>query len=124
MKQLLKKQYDGYHFSEAMQDIYNPFSIINVFADGKLYDYWYQSGTPTYLAKLLEGHAVNMQRLTGRSYREEYFQNYKADKEEPLAMFYQSGYLTIKEYNARDNLYRLDYPNDEVRRGFEFLVSE
>ena len=123
MRAVLKKQYDGYHFSSRMTDIYNPFSIINAFQRMELGDYWYQSGTPTYLAKLIEGNSINMQRLTGRKYRQEYFQNYKADKEEPLAMFYQSGYLTIKEYDARDNLYRLDYPNDEVRRGFVLLTA-
>ena len=64
MKSLLKKQYDGYHFSEALLDIYNPFSIINAFDKLKLDNYWYKSGTPTYLVKLLGGHHVNMQKLT------------------------------------------------------------
>ena len=65
MKKVLKKQYDGYHFSNNLQaDIYNPFSIINAFNKMELEDFWYKSGTPTYLAKLLEGHNVNMQKLT------------------------------------------------------------
>ena len=123
MKAILKKQYDGYHFSEQMLDIYNPFSIINAFSKNRIDDYWYRSGTPTYLAKLLEGHQVNMQRLTGRDYEPQYFMDYRADAEDPLAMFYQSGYLTIKGYDKRDRVYSLDYPNDEVRKGFVALLA-
>lgn len=123
MKEMLKKQYDGYHFSKKMIDIYNPFSIINAFDLKNIDDYWYRSGTPTYLAKLLEGHHVNMQKLTERAYKTEYFMDYRADAEDPLAMLYQSGYLTIKAYDMRRRMYKLDYPNDEVRRGFVSLMA-
>ena len=123
MKDILKKQYDGYHFSEKMLDIYNPFSIINAFDLKNIDDYWYRSGTPTYLVKLLEGHNVNMQKLLDEEYRPEYFMDYRADVENPLAMFYQSGYLTIKGYDIRDRMYTLDFPNDEVRRGFAVLLA-
>ncbi|MDY3796809.1 MAG: AAA family ATPase [Agathobacter sp.] len=123
MKEILKKQYDGYHFSEKMLDIYNPFSIINAFDLKRIDDYWYRSGTPTYLVKLLEGYNVNMQKLLDEEYRPEYFMDYRADVENPLAMFYQSGYLTIKGYDIRDRLYSLDFPNDEVRRGFAVLLA-
>ena len=68
MKAELKKQYDGYHFSNALLDVYNPFSIINAFNKMDIDNYWYKSGTPTYLVKLLEGHHVNMQKLTSRPY--------------------------------------------------------
>ena len=123
MKEILKKQYDGYHFSKKMLDIYNPFSIINAFDLKNIDDYWYRSGTPTYLVKLLEGHHVNMQKLTARAYKTEYFMDYRADAEDPLAMLYQSGYLTIKGYDMRRRMYKLDYPNDEVRRGFVSLMA-
>ena len=124
MKKVLKKQYDGYHFSNNLQaDIYNPFSIINAFNKMEIEDYWYESGTPTYLAKLLEGHNVNMQKLTSQTYTSYYFSEYRADSEDPLAMLYQSGYLTIKEYEKRRRVYRLDFPNDEVRKGFVSLIS-
>ena len=123
MKEILKKQYDGYHFSKKMLDIYNPFSIINAFDLKNIDDYWYRSGTPTYLVKLLEGHNVNMQKLTSRAYKTEYFMDYRADAEDPLAMLYQSGYLTIKAYDMRRRMYNLDYPNDEVRRGFVSLMA-
>lgn len=125
MKADLKKQYDGYHFSSALHDVYNPFSIINVFNNGELSDYWYRSGTPTYLARLIEGHNVNMQRLLNESYAPANFMDYRADAEDPLAMFYQSGYITIKqvEREGRLQFYKLDYPNDEVRRGFVNLIG-
>ena len=123
IKRLLKKQYDGYHFSEDMLDIYNPFSIINAFGKMKIYNYWYSSGTPTYLVKLLEDHNINMQKLTSGEYEREYFSDYRADTEEPLAMLYQSGYLTIKGYDDIDEVYKLDYPNDEVRKGFVALIA-
>lgn len=123
MKSLLKKQYDGYHFSEALLDIYNPFSIINAFNKLKLDNYWYKSGTPTYLVKLLEGHHVNMQKLTSRPYESQYFVDYRADAENPLAMLYQSGYLTIKGYDRHYGEYTLDYPNVEVRKGFVALMA-
>jgi hypothetical protein len=124
MKKVLKKQYDGYHFSENLEtDIYNPFSILNAFDSNKTEDYWYESGTPTYLEKLMEGHKVNMQKLIGRSYARKYFIDYRADKEEPLAMLYQSGYLTIKGYDRRRSVYKLDFPNDEVRKGFVSLIG-
>ncbi len=124
MKAVLKKQYDGYHFSEALIDIYNPFSIINAFNKLKLDNYWYQSGTPTYLVKLLEGHHVNMQKLTSRPYESQYFVDYRADAEDPLAMLYQSGYLTIKAYDRCYGEYTLDYPNVEVRKGFVALFAK
>ena len=123
MKTKLKKQYDGYHFSNALLDIYNPFSIINALNKLDIDSYWYKSGTPTYLVKLIEGHNVNMQKLTSRGYESQYFVDYRADAEEPLAMLYQSGYLTIKSYDRRYGEYMLDYPNVEVRKGFGTLMA-
>lgn len=123
MKLELKRQYDGYHFSKDLIDVYNPFSIINAFDKMDIDNYWYQSGTPTYLAKLLEGHHVNMQKLTSRPYESQYFVDYRADAEDPLAMLYQSGYLTIKSYDKRYREYTLDYPNVEVRKGFVTLMA-
>ena len=124
MKKELKKQYDGYHFSSNLStEIYNPFSIINAFKKMFIDDYWYKSGTPTYLAELLEGHSVNMQKLTGQAYESRYFVDYRADAEDPLAMLYQSGYLTIKGYDKRYREYILDFPNDEVRRSFVTLTA-
>ena len=123
MKEKLKMQYDGYHFSRRMLDVYNPFSLINAFETNTIEDYWYESGTPTYLAKLMSGHDINMQKLTGRAYERKYFIDYRADVEDPLAMLYQSGYLTIKGYDKDYQEYLLDFPNDEVRKGFVTLIA-
>lgn len=98
MKAILKRQYDGYHFSPAMEDIYNPFSLLNAFAKKMLRDYWFASGTPTYLVRLLNHTNEQVNDLTGKYYDSSDFIDYKADVEQPLPMIYQSGYLTVKGY--------------------------
>ena len=123
MKLRLKKQYDGYHFSDKMTDIYNPFSLLNAMDSKRIYDYWFRSGTPTYLIRLLNHFNENMNELTGKYYSMEEFVDYKADVEKPLPMIYQSGYLTIKDYNMRRNRFLLDFPNDEVKNGFLTMVA-
>ena len=123
MKSMLKAKYDGYHFSPKMLDIYNPFSLLNAFAKKQLDDWWFRSGTPTYLMRLLAHSGESLDDLTGKYYPTSSFIDYRADKEMPLPMIYQSGYLTIKDYERDDNAYLLDFPNDEVRTGFVTLVA-
>ena len=123
MKAFLKKQYDGYHFGENLIDIYNPFSILNAFSAQKVDDYWFRSGTPSYLVRLLNHTQENMNELTNRYYTTQQFIDYKADIEMPLPMIYQSGYLTVKDCNLRRNTYLLDFPNDEVKNGFLTLIA-
>ena len=123
MKQMLKRQYDGYHFSDRMTDIYNPFSLLNALDSHRLYDYWFRSGTPTYLIRLLAHFNENMNELTGKYYGMEEFIDYKADTERPLPMIYQSGYLTIKDYDRDFNTFLLDFPNNEVKSGFLTMVA-
>lgn len=123
MKQLLKQQYDGYHFSSRLVEVYNPFSLLNAFKMQELRDYWFSSGTPTYLIRLLNHTKENLDELTGRYYGPEEFIDYKADLEKPLPMIYQSGYLTIKDYNWEDNTFLLDFPNNEVKKGFVSMVA-
>ena len=123
MYMLLKKQYDGYHFSEKMIDIFNPYSVLNALNDRKLDEYWFASGTPTYLIKLLDRNKTNIQEILSKSYAKKYFMDYKTDTEDPLAMIYQSGYLTIKGYDSEDFTYALDFPNNEVRNGFIDLLA-
>ncbi len=120
-----KAMYDGYHFSPAMTDIYNPFSLFSAFNEGNLRNFWFSTGTPTYLLRLINEHNVDMSQLLDEEYRDDYFMDYRANSEEPLAMLYQSGYLTIKEVirqQDESNLYRLDYPNLEVKRGFVTML--
>ena len=119
----LKKQYDGYHFTEEMTDIFNPFSVLNALNDKKLDNYWFASGTPTYLIKLIDRGKTDMQEMVSRQYEKGYFMDYKADVEDPLAMIYQSGYLTIKGYDETREQYKLDFPNNEVRNGFVTLLA-
>ena len=123
MKEFLKRQYDGYHFSDELTDIYNPFSLLNAFSSQRIDDYWFRSGTPTYLIRLLSHTQENLNELTGRYYTTQQFIDYKADVEMPLPMIYQSGYLTVKAHNMRRNTYLLDFPNDEVKNGFISLLT-
>ena len=123
MKFLLKQKYDGYHFSDNMTDVYNPFSLLNALDSLRLQDYWFSSGTPTYLIRLLAHFKENMNELTGKYYRTEEFIDYKADVEQPLPMIYQSGYLTIKDYDMRRNTFLLDFPNNEVKNGFLTAIA-
>ena len=123
MKALLKQQYDGYHFGPKLTDIYNPFSILNALASQMLMDYWFRSGTPTYLIRLLNHNRENLNELTGKYYDPSQFIDYKADIEMPLPMIYQSGYFTIKGYNRRQNTFLLDFPNNEVKKGFVTMIA-
>ena len=123
MLEMLKRRYDGYHFSGNLTDVYNPFSLLNAFAKKELRDYWFASGTPTYLVRLLNHTHEDLDELTGRYYEPREFVDYKADVERPLPMIYQSGYLTIKDYNLRRGTFLLDFPNNEVKNGFVSLVA-
>ena len=120
---LLKKKYDGYHFGDEMIDIFNPFSILNCFNKLQLRNFWFASGTPSYLVRLLAHCNENINELVGKYYDASQFIDYKADVEQPLPMIYQSGYLTIKDYNERLYTYKLDFPNEEVRNGFIDAVA-
>ena len=123
MKQRLKLQYDGYHFSDRLTDVYNPFSLLNALDSRRIYDYWFRSGTPTYLIRLLAHFNENINELTGKYYRPEEFVDYKADVERPLPMIFQSGYLTIKNYDFQFNTFLLDFPNNEVKNGFLTMLA-
>ena len=123
MRRRLKQQYDGYHFSKRMTDIYNPFSLLNAFDRKSVDNYWFSTGTPTYLIRLLSHFRENMNELTGKYYAPEEFIDYKADVERPLPMIYQSGYLTIKAYDRDFNTFLLDFPNNEVKNGFLTMLS-
>lgn len=119
----LQQHYDGYHFGETMTDIYNPFSILNALDTQAIRDYWFASGTPTYLIRLLNHSNEQINELAGKFYNPAMFVDYKADVERPLPMIYQSGYLTIKEYDREMGEFLLDFPNNEVRKGFLARVA-
>lgn len=121
----LEKQYDGYHFCEdTTVGLFNPFSLLNVFQKLKFGNFWFQTGTPTYLVDLLKQSDYDLRLLiNGMEVTASAFSEYRAEVNNPLPMIYQSGYLTIKHYDREVGLYTLKFPNDEVRYGFlNFLV--
>jgi hypothetical protein len=122
-KSQLKQRYNGYHFSKRMTDIYNPFSLLNTFKSEDARDYWFASGTPSYLMRLLAHSNEDIQGIIARSYEAQEFVDYRATVEAPVPMIYQSGYLTIKGYNREDDEYKLDFPNHEVASGFLTLLA-
>lgn len=123
VRSVLKQQFDGYHFSSRLNGVYNPFSLLNTFQKKQINDYWFASGTPTYLVRLLHHCNESLDDLTGRYYEREQFIDYRANAQQPLPMIFQSGYLTIKAFNQRRRQYLLDFPNDEVKKGFVSLVA-
>ncbi len=113
----LKNNYDGYHFVWPSPDIYNPFSLLNAFADGKLNSYWFGSGTPTYLIEMLRKYHVSPQHIGSREAMASSFDAPTERMTDITPLLYQSGYVTIKDYDEAVELYTLDIPNKEVRIG-------
>ena len=113
----LKENYDGYHFTSPSPDIYNPFSLLNAFADGKFNSYWFGSGTPTYLVKMLDKFGVKPSEIGRRQLKSSVFNAPTETMTDAVPLLYQSGYITIKDYNKMLDLYTLDIPNKEVRLG-------
>ncbi|MDR1631781.1 MAG: ATP-binding protein [Dysgonamonadaceae bacterium] len=115
----LKKQYDGYHFSKVSEDIYNPFSLLNTFAKLDFGDYWFETGTPTFLIRMLRDIDFNVRSLENDvQMPSDLITDYQAGDENPVPILYQSGYLTIKRYDREFNEYTLGFPNEEVKYGF------
>mgnify|MGYP003016728326 FL=1 len=113
----LKENYDGYHFTFPSPDIYNPFSLLNAFADGKFGSYWFGSGTPTYLIKMLEKFGVEPSEIGNNHAEVSAFDAPTETMTDIIPLLYQSGYITIKDYDESIDLYTLDIPNKEVRLG-------
>ncbi|UTC83656.1 ATP-binding protein [Treponema denticola] len=119
MLEELKKRYDGYKFSVLGESVYNPFSILNTLNSGELKNYWFSTGTPTFLVNYLKDAHYNIPDLDGNvELNEAGIELYRADAKNPLPILFQSGYLTINEYIEEVNMYRLGFPNDEVRYSF------
>lgn len=115
---LLKRNYDGYHFSYDCPDIYNPYSIINAMENRRIGAYWALSGMPTLLAKILQKKDYDLTKLNGTLANEIQLSGIDNVKAGLIALFYQAGYLTIKQYNKRLKLYSLGFPNVEVESSF------
>ena len=114
----LKDNYDGYHFSAKSPDMFNPYSLLNCFADNEFNDYWFSSGTPTYLLNMMRKYEVMPTDVITRV--EADASEFDAPTENMttiMPLLYQSGYITIKDYNRAYNYYTLDVPNKEVKVG-------
>lgn len=115
----LTRLYDGYRFSEyATVGMYNPFSLLGVMSYKVFKNYWFASGTPTFLVEMLKQTDYDLRDLDGIEVSSAALINYRANSKEPVPMIYQSGYLTIKKYDERFQMYTLGFPNEEVRYGF------
>ena len=117
--ELLKENYDGYHFCAGSEDIYNPFSLLNAFSDRRFGSYWFETATPTYLIERLERKPIEERELDRMEYVSlNEFNDSPELTDNPIPLLYQTGYLTIKDYDRSLDSYTLGYPNKEVRTGF------
>ena len=119
----LKTNYDGYHFTENAIGMYNPFSLLNTFANRRFGSYWFETGTPTYLVELLKLHHFPIEDLEHIVTSQPVLDSIDTASTDPIPVIYQSGYLTIKGYNRMFENYTLGFPNREVEQGFfKFLL--
>ncbi|WP_455585622.1 ATP-binding protein [Bacteroides sp.] len=119
----LKACYDGYHFTHNSIGMYNPFSLLNAFKRKEFGSYWFETGTPTYLVKLLKKHNYDLERMAHEETDAQVLNSIDSESTNPIPVIYQSGYLTIKGYDERFGMYRLGFPNREVEEGFiRFLL--
>ena len=118
MREMLRQTYDGYHFSEESPDIYNPFSLMKAFNQRQLKNYWFESGTPSYLLKQMRRFRTDITKLDDLQVPASAFDQPTENMRNALPLLYQSGYLTIKDFDFLDQTYTLGIPNKEVRVGF------
>ena len=119
----LQRRYDGYHFCGNSTGMYNPFSLLWTLSEQRYGSYWFSTGTPTYLVELMKEVDLNPKELSGYEADASELDSIQIKVDNPIAILYQSGYLTIKDYNPEFNVYVLDYPNEEVKEGFiKFLM--
>ena len=119
----LRQRYDGYHFCPNSSGLYNPFSVLLTLSERQYGSFWFSTGTPTYLVQLMKEADLNPSALSGYEASASELDSIQINVDNPIAVLYQSGYLTIKGYDSRFKVYTLDYPNDEVKEGFvNFLL--
>ncbi|MDO5429998.1 ATP-binding protein [Parabacteroides sp.] len=115
---LLKRRYDGYHFVAEGPGLYNPFSLLNTFKYMRIDDYWFETGTPSYLVELLKHTHYDLYEMANTETDADTLNSIDSDSNNPIPVIYQSGYLTIKDYDPEFKIYRLGFPNREVEEGF------
>lgn len=116
----LKKEYDGYHFHQKGKGVYNPYSLLSALEDREFDAYWFETGTPTFLVRKLRENCFDAKKFNNRTIyaTKQMLKDYRDDNPDAIPMLYQTGYLTLADYNARDRIYVLGFPNDEVQYGF------
>ena len=114
----IREWYDGYHFVAGGPGIYNPFSLLNTFKYMRLSDYWFETGTPTYLVELLKRTNYDLYDMANTETDADVLNSIDSASNNPIPVIYQSGYLTIKDYEPEFKIYGLGFPNQEVEEGF------
>ncbi len=114
----LKEDYDGYHFVNNGVDVYNPFSLLNTFANCEFGRYWFETGTPSYLVEVMKQDNYPLPDLTREQVTGDFLNSIDSMSTNPIPLIYQSGYLTIKAYDPEFGFYTLGFPNKEVEEGF------
>lgn len=119
-REALRKQYDGYHFSPECEGVYNPYSLLGALLDKDLGSYWFQTGTPTFLIEQLRKKRFDVQSFIDQTIfaSEAVLKDYTCDSLDPVPLLYQTGYLTITDYDNSRRRYTLGFPNEEVKCGF------
>ena len=120
----LARMYDGYHFCEDTEGMYNPFSLLNTFDSLKFRKYWFSTGTPSFLVRFLMNGKYNLDDVSGIKVPLSILTGVNASKPNAITLLYQTGYLTISAYDKQMDIYTLDYPNKEVEDGFLESLSE
>jgi len=118
MYQKLKLRYDGYHFTKQSPEIYNPFSLLKAFLHREVANYWFESGTPTFLIRQLQHFGTDIMSMDKLEVPSSAFDQPTENMKDALPLMYQSGYLTIKDYDRDGEVYTLSIPNQEVRIGY------
>ena len=113
----LERTYDGYHFARKGPGVYNPFSLLSSMTNKDFNNYWFSTGTPTFLVNMMRKFHTDLTEIDGSTALQEDFDAPTENMHNVLPLFYQSGYLTIKGYNPRSGMYTLGYPNEEVKVG-------
>ncbi len=119
----LRMRYGGYHFEKNSEGIYNPFSVLNTLAKHRYKNYWFETGTPTFLIELLKEHGYRLTDLSKEQVSANVMSSMDSSFPNPIPVIYQSGYLTIKGYDERFKKYQLGFPNKEVEEGFLNLLQ-
>ena len=122
--QKLALWYDGYHFHPAADGVYNPFSLLNTFRSLEFNNFWYETGTPSFLVRYLKQGGYNLERISKNKVPVSVLKGLNSERPGVITLLYQSGYLTIREYDAETRLYGLGYPNKEVEDSFTESLSE